>query len=161
MYQGSRDPMTGIIVRQELCYGFTDKALTEWVEIFVPPLYSGAYMTPWSSIALPPSQVFCHDGIYNEIFVNAGANLSCLFKQHNNVGERRIVGKEIDSVEHIWVRFLNYEYYRLTGSVLVNNNSGADALYADWRRSGMTMHGYLNCLMAMYAADLPETRPYS
>lgn len=142
MYRGIRDPMVGIIVRQDMCQPFTDRSGCEWIEIFVPPADWRNYQVPWPSIALPPNQVFWVDDVHNEFQVNAGAELTLLYKTMTPTGNRIPVSREEASVEDIRARYLLQALHRKYG----------DAGLAGWdvnrmrfafESSGMTMLGYI------------------
>ena len=141
MYKGLRDSMLGIIVPQDCCHLFTDNNKTEWVEVFIPPKDVSKMCQPWSSIAVPPSQVCFVDDVYNEIFVNAGAELTCLYKEWNTDGTRRVVGSEKEIVEFILARFLQYERYKKYG--MMTGYVNLNILEHDYQVSGLKMIEYI------------------
>lgn len=143
MYRGKRDPMVGILVRQDMCSAFTDHSGCEWIEIFVPPADWRDYAKPWPSIALPPSQVFWVDDIYNEFQVNAGAMLTLLYKAFTAMGSRIPIGREEDLVENIRARYLMQARHMLFGDAGMGNLT-VSAVRDEFEASGMTMLGYVN-----------------
>lgn len=143
MYRGKRDPMVGILVRQDMCTEFTDRSGCEWIEIFVPPADWRDYQKPWPSIALPPNQVFWIDDVYNEFQVNAGALLTLLYKAFTATGRRVPVGREEDFVENIRARYLMQARHMLFGDMGMGRYTVA-GMRQEFESSGMTMLGYIN-----------------
>lgn len=142
MYKGKRDPMLGIIVPQDCCLFFTDSNQKDWIEVFIPPEDIANIQLPWSSIAVPPNQVCFVDDIYNAVFVNSGAVLTCLYKVPNPDGSRSVSGQERAVTERILARFLQFEYYKgHFNSPYTSYN--VDSLYADYVNTGMTMIEYI------------------
>lgn len=140
MYKGKRDSMLGIVVSQDCCSLFRDNSGVEWIEVFIPPRNLSNINDRWSSIAVPPNQVCFIDDIYNEIFVNAGAVLTCLYKDWNQDGTRRVIGCEREVTEMILVRFLQYELYKRNR---VQTGCYLDALWQHYLSSGLKMIEYI------------------
>ena len=141
MYKGERDSMLGIVVPQNCCSLFQDNAGHDWVEVFVPPKDVRNMAHPWSSIAVPPKQVCFIDDIYNEVFVNSGAVLTCLYKNWQSDGSRYVVGSEREIAEKILVRFLQYERYKKYG--LQTTYPSLDSVEHHYVDSGLKMMEYI------------------
>lgn len=143
MYQGGRDPMLGITVRQAMCSPLTDGSGVDWVEIFVPPEHPVEYYGPWSSIVVPPDQVYRLDSYYNEFFVNARTSLTLCEKDLPGPnGVRPIVAKSVDMAENVLARFLLYELYTRQGPAACRRWT-VPLLRADFERSGLKMLPYI------------------
>lgn len=141
MYKGSRDSMLGIVVPQDCCSLFRDNSGLEWVEVFIPPRDAHSMKERWSSIVVPPNQVCFIDNVYNEIFVNSGAVLTCLYKDFQPDGTRYVIGYESELTEKILVRFLQYEKYKRHG--LASCNTPLVMLEQDYLNSGLKMMEYM------------------
>lgn len=143
MYKGERDPLFRMIVPCSCCSELVDHSGHSWVEIFVPPVTVQLYNTIWSSVAVKPLQVYNINDMYNEVCVNAGTRVECLYKTLNQYGERIIIDKEYDSVERIFARFLQYEYYKKYGK---DYEAGLNALYISYEVSGLQPFAFVKRL---------------
>lgn len=142
MYRGKRDPMLGIVVNQGYCESFHAQDGREWIEIFIPPRNIFQMQYSWSSIAVPPEQVFCLNDTYNEIFVNAGAVLTGLYKEYNADGVRVPVHYEKFQSEEMLARFLQLEAVR-QGRVKSGRDTILNDIYQTYVTSGMKMLAFI------------------
>lgn len=135
--------MTGIIVEQALCDLFTDAGGTLWVSVRIPPRETRLYNCDWPDIIVPPKQVYCVDDMYNEVFVNAGANLRLCYKSFSKSGKPVITAEEFDLTEIVLARFLQYEHWRLHKRF---NEPPLNQIYEYFARSGLTMKAYISAM---------------
>lgn len=142
MYRGKRDPMLGIVVNQSYCEEFVSSDGRTWIEVFVPPHNISSLQSGWSSIAVPPEQVFYLDDIYNEVFVNAGALLTGLYKEYNADGVRVPVSSEKFKSEEMLARFLQLEAV-MQGRVKSGRDTIVDDIYHVYISSGMKMLAFI------------------
>ena len=149
MYRGTRDPAVGIAVEQALCDMFTDSGGILWISVKVPPRDTRTYNRDWPDIILPPEQVFVIDDMYNEIFLNAGAQLKFCHKAvSQRTGKQVIIGEEFDSTEILLARFLQYEHWKLFKNV---QEPPLTEIYRNFAASGMTMRGYIRAMAGIKA----------
>lgn len=138
MYRGKRDSMLGIIVRQDQCELYIDNNGNEWVEIFIP----NRDINPvgWAgSIMVEPEHVNFVDDIYNEFFVNSGADIKIIQKYLTPDG-RRIMGEvQIEKSELILARQLQYETF-CNGHIV---EGPVEYVYFDFINSGLKMMNYI------------------
>lgn len=143
MYKGQRDPMLGIVVRQNQCDEYTSKDGTKWIEVYIP--YRDCNPPEWAgSIMVEPEHVCFIDDTYNEIFVNAGAEIKIIKKYTDELGNRRFGETQVEVSEMILARILQYEQSMKHPKKPLKNLEGT---YLDFLKSGLTMYNYIlrNC----------------
>lgn len=139
MYKGKRDPMLGIVIRQSQCFPYVDKSGREWIEIFIP--YRNLVKPGWTgSIMVEPEHVYFIDDIYNEFFINAGAEIKIIQKVCDNLGNRHFADTEIEISEMILTRILQYEAALKHPGVPIKT---IEPFYENFIQSGLTMYNYI------------------
>lgn len=141
MYRGRRDPLLGLVVRQEFCTEIHNRS-GEWISVLIPPADFRRCDGPWPDIVVRPEQVYCVDGEYNEVFLNAGALLRLCYKSLDAAGQLRIVSDERDSVEHVRARLLQYAYMHKHG--FFQAGPTLDDIDRFFQTSGLTMRRYID-----------------